>query len=436
MNFNAITEDFVQFVWKFSLFSQTNLYTSSGERIQVVSPGEQNFASGPDFFKSKIIIDDTLWVGTVEIHLSSKEWKTHKHEFDEAYNNLILHVVFEGKGEPVILQNKREVPTLIIGDRMFKETLRRYTYLQKDSKQFIPCEGVINSSDAFLFHHLYEVLVIERLQRKISEIEKDLLLTQGDIDAAFNSALFKHFGSPLNKGPFEVLSRSFTLQQLSKHCCSQKQLESFLFGLANLLHNQDAYAKQLANEFAYIQKLQKLLIHCGASSWKFGGIRPANFPTKRLAQLSALLYNNPRPFQSILKAQTLDEIYQLLEIELSEYWMSHYSFGKKGKRGTKALSKPFKDKLIINVFVPFLFFYGRYTSNDLYVERSFYFLNTLSAEQNTISKGFKQLGFPCKSALDTQALIQLRNEYCQAKRCLECKLGYNLLKKNKDKTNE
>ncbi|MFT4968299.1 MAG: hypothetical protein ACI9O4_000026 [Chitinophagales bacterium] len=428
MKFKQISEDFVQFVWKFGLFNQSLLQTTTGENIQVVFPGEQNLAGGPDFFKSKVLIDDTLWVGTVEIHLTSKEWKTHKHQADEAYNNLIIHVVYEGKGEAIQLQNERIVPTLIIGHRVLNKTLKSYIHLLDYEEKFIPCKGLISTTDAFLFHHLYQVLSIERLQQKIVEIEQDLFLTQGDLDMAFIRALFKHFGSPLNKGPFEILSRSFSLQQLTKQSHNNLQMESFLFGLANMLHNQDEYAKRLANEFVFSKNLYQLQVHCKASTWKFAGARPTNFPSIRLAQLSALLVKDSRPFTAILGADGLQALYTIFDIELSPYWTAHYAFGKKGKRGTKNLSKSFKDKLVLNVVIPFLFFYGKYTEKEDYLTKSFQLLESIRAEKNTIIKGYRELGFPCKNALESQALIQLMNRYCKPKRCLECKLGFHLLK--------
>lgn len=434
MNFNAISEDFVQFVWKFNLFDSQDLVTTTGEKVQIIFPGEQNLAGGPDFFKAKIVLDDTLWVGTVEIHLTSKDWYRHKHQLDNAYNNVVLHVVFEGQGEPVLLQNGRKVPSVIIKDRVYPQTLNTYNHLQNRKAKFIPCQGLISQTDAFMFQHLYQVLSIERLERKVQEIEKDLSHTQGDLDAAFLMSLFKHFGSPLNKLQFEILSRSFTLKQLSKNAHSVTQLESFLFGLANLLHNQDEYAKKLANEFAYIQSLYQLDIHCNPSAWQFAGNRPSNFPTIRLAQLCALLFKIPRPLTVLLEKETLVEVYDILKIESSSYWNEHYSFGKKGKRRKNGLSKSFINKLIINVLVPFLFFYGQYTENEVLKDRALDFLEQLAPEKNQITKGYRKLGFPLANALESQALIQLKNEYCKAKRCLDCRLAYHLLKTKREST--
>ena len=430
MFFTSVSEDFVQFVWKYTLYESIGLYTSCGQQVQVISPGEQNTIGGPDFFQAKIQLDDTLWIGNVEIHISNREWYQHKHHLDEAYNNVILHVVLEGQAEPVILANQRQVPSLLIGQLIFKETLQSYNSLQQNVKRFIPCQDLIAPKEAFLFHHLYINLAIERLERKIKEIETDMHWTQGDLDMSFLILLFRHFGSPVNKQPFEQLARSLEYKYIEKQRTSLKQLESFLFGMANLLHNQGEYAKQLNDEFSYTKNLYGLEVFAQTSAWKFSGIRPVSFPTLRLAQLAALLYKNPRPLSFILQAQDVAELRATFVSEPSKYWETHYAFGREWKEKSVGLSAVFIDKLIVNVVVPFIFFYGQHTGQDDFKERAFQFLEEIKAEDNALIKKYRKYDFQAKSALDSQALIQLYTNYCSQKRCLSCKWGYQLLKRN------
>jgi hypothetical protein len=428
MNLKRVNEDFVQFVWKFSLFSKENLILPTGERIQIVYPGTQNFNGGPDFFNAKIYIGETLWVGNVEIHLSIKDWHQHQHALDAAYNNIILHVVYAEENEPIKLQNKRHVPSLSICKYIYPKTLEKYEQLQSHESLFIPCQRLIIQVEPFTYTEFYETLLFERLERKVLDIENDLRFVQGDMDAAFNLNLFKYFGAPLNKGNFELLARSFTRSQLHKQQVSIIQLESFLFGLADLLQGQDPYALSLQAEFDYTKSLFKLQNYCKGSQWHFAGVRPQNFPTIRIAQLAALLFKNPRMFTQIIEESSLKTIKNKFELEVSAYWTSHYSFNKVSKASSKRLSSSFIDKLLINLIVPMLFFYGKYIGEERYIERAVRFLNETKAEQNQLIKGFKALSAPCANAFDSQALIELKNSYCIPKKCLSCRIGYQLLK--------
>lgn len=428
MDLIGVNEDFVQFVWKFSLFSKGDLKLATGEKVQVVYPGTQNFAGGPDFFNAKIYIGETLWVGNVEIHISVRDWHQHKHSNDAAYNNIILHVVYLPESESVMLQNGRTVPSISIGPQIFPNTLHNYNQLQFQNKLFIPCQALLHQVDPFIYTEFYEALLIERMERKVLDIENDLYFVQGDMDAAFTLNLFKYFGAPLNKGNFELLARSFTRKQLHQQQVSVIQLESFLFGLADLLHDQDPYAKRLQAEFQYTSKLYNLKVYCKERQWHFAGTRPQNFPTLRIAQLAALLYKNPRMFSTLIEEESLRCVKAYFSIDVSPYWKTRYAFKRKSKLSSKCLSASFIDKLIINLIVPMLFFYGKYISEERYVDRALRFLNEIRRESNQITKGFQRLNAPCNNAFESQALIELKNSYCNSKKCLNCRIGYALLK--------
>ncbi len=430
MNLPLVSEDFVQFVWKFGLFHQQNLMLMDGSKIQIINAGTQNFASGSDFFSAKVYIDKTLWVGNIEIHLSVKNWQQHQHHNDAAYNNVILHVVYFDEDESVFLENGRAVPTLSIGKLIYKDTLLKYKRLLQTEKTFIPCQAFIKEVDSFTFTQYYEALLFERLERKVKDIEQDLTYTQGDLDMAFLITLFKYFGAPKNKDAFELLARSFQLNQLIKQNLSVTQLESFLFGLSDLLKGQDAYASRLQNEFEYTKKLFQLKVNCKSEQWIYAGTRPPNFPTVRIAQLAALLHKNIRLFSVLIEMKDLKDVRNIFEIETSEYWKKHYNFGVESKLSTKKLSEAFIDKIVINVLAPFLFFYGKYVNEEKYIERAINFLTEIKAESNQIVKGFKSLKVPVITAFESQALIELKNNYCDNKKCLDCRIGYSLLKQD------
>jgi hypothetical protein len=423
-------EDFLHFVWKFRLFYNREIYTSDNQKIEIIHPGTHNHGSGPDFINAKIKIGDTLWAGNVEIHYSNQEWYQHNHHQDDAYNNVIIHVVYESDEKKIETNAGRQIPVLSLKDLIFPDTLERYRQLQEGEKQFIPCEKLLNFSDSFFFSQFYESLLFERLERKVKEIEEDVKYTKGSLDDAFLIGLFKYFGAPANKQPFEMLARSFNLCQLIKQATSVQQIEALLFGLAGLFHEDDAYSAKLENEFSYLLSLYKFNYILQHSNWKFSTVRPPNFPTIRIAQLSALLYKEQRLLNRMLLCKELVEFRNLLRAEPSEYWNTHYVFGKESTGKSKMLSDAFIDKLIINVVAPFLFFYGSYQLDENYKERAVNLLMQLDAEENSIVEKMKKLGFPSSNAMDTQAIIELKNNFCNQKRCLHCRIGYRILNQN------
>lgn len=421
-------EDFLQFVWKFRLFNAVNLTTYSGEQVEIIHQGQQNTGSGPDFENAKIKIDDTIWVGNVEIHLTNQEWYNHRHQLDKAYNNVILHVVFDGSNEPVVLENSRKAPTILLENRIFDNTLAKYKAMMLQKPQIIPCEKLIDTSESFVFSQYYERLVFERLERKVKDIENDLKFTKGSLDDAFLIALFKYFGAPANKQPFEMLARSFSLHQLIKQATSVKQIEAMLFGLAGFLDGSDDYSRKLENEFEYLKSLYKFDSILDKSHWKFSNVRPPNFPTIRIAQLAALLFSEQRLLNVIIEETDIENIKNRFKANVSEYWQTHYLFGKVSGKKQKPLTEAFVNKILINVVAPFLFFYGNYKADDSFKEKAVDLLMAVDAEENSIVSKLNEIGLPCENAFDSQALIELKTLYCNEKKCLQCRIGYGILK--------
>lgn len=422
-------EDFVQYIWKFRLFNSLNLRTHSGKKVEIIQQGLQNFSSGPDFTNAKIKIDGQLWAGNVEIHLNVNDWNLHNHSSDEAYNNVILHVVYNSSEKTIQTNNGRVLETIFLKDLVFPETEKNYNVLMNSKQVFVPCENFLSKKEISTIS-LYDSLVTERLERKINDIEKDIELCFGDLDKAFLISLFKYFGAPKNKIPFEVLAKNIELKHLIKQAVSVESLEALLFGVAGFLDEETPcdYKNKLENEFAYQKQMYKIESPLKASNWKFSAVRPPNFPTIRIAQLAAVCFVEQRWFSYIQNEEDVQLIRNKLKCNASEYWNTHYNFNIESKKMIKSLTESFLDKIMINVIVPFLFYYGRFVQDEQYLDRAFDILLTLKPEKNKITDAWHHIGFSNSNAFESQALIALKQNYCDQKRCLECKIGYKILK--------
>lgn len=425
-------EDFVQYVWKFKLFNTLALKTSAGKTIEIIRVGMHNTSSsGPDFSNSKLKIDGQLWVGNVEIHLSAKDWNTHKHQSDSAYNNVILHVVYFKEKEILDIKTEsgRVLECLYLQEHVLPKTEAKYDELMRSKPKVIACENLINF-DEVLISSYYDRLVLERLERKITDIEKDISLCLGDLDKAFLISLFKYFGAPQNKEAFEVLARNVDLKHIIKQAVSIENLEALLFGVAGFLDSEieDDYKHKLENEYNYLKQLYRIESPMQVSNWKFSGVRPPSFPTLRLAQLAALLYEEQRWFSYIQNESEIDQIRIRMQGSVSNYWKTHYNFGTESKETAKALTESFLDKIMINVMVPFLFYYGKFVQEEKYIEKAQEILLSIKPEKNNITKAMSSIGFSNINALESQALITLKKNYCDQKKCLDCRLAFKILK--------
>ena len=422
-------EDYIQYIWKFRLFNSLNLKTHSGKKVEIIKQGQQNFSSGPDFSNAKIKIDGQLWAGNVEIHVEQNAWNQHKHQFDEAYNNVILHVAYQPSDLQLKTKNGRVLETIFLKDIIFENTEKNYKVLMQGKQSFVGCENLLQNENIENFT-FYDRLITERLERKIYEIEKDIELCFGDLDKAFLISLFKYFGAPQNKIPFEILAKNIELKHLIKQAVSVESLEALLFGVAGFLDTEiDCdYKHKLENEYAYQKQLYKIETPLKYSNWKFSAVRPPNFPTLRIAQLAALLFKEQRWFSYIQDEKSIEKIRLKLKVEATEYWQTHYNFKVTSKQSKKKLSDAFLDKIMINVIVPFLFYYGRFVQEEQYIDKAFEILLAIKPEKNKITNSWHSIGLSNSNAFESQALIELKQNYCKPKRCLNCSIGYKILK--------
>lgn len=355
-------EEFLQFVWEHHLFSKGELQTVDGRPIKILSAGRANYDSGPDFFNARVQIADTIWAGNIEVHHKSSQWFQHKHDTNPAYNNVILHVV-ELFDKPVIV-NGEELPTFVMSYPT--ELFENFEQLLK-SKKWIACEDKLPSVDPFILRFWYSSLMTERLQSKTQSILEILGQNTNNWNETFYQLIARNFGLKTNAIPFELLSRSLSLQLLSKHKNSLVQIEALLFGQAGFLNETllgDDYYLSLRNEYSFLYKKYNLA-GIDAHLWKFLRLRPVNFPTIRIAQLAALINQSTALFSKILETNNLDEIQKLFDVTASEYWNTHYRFNKiSSENKPKHLGDTVFQNLVINTIAPLLFVYGDQHSNS------------------------------------------------------------------------
>ena len=419
-------EDLLHYVWQYGLFATKPLRTTNGEKIEIIDCGKKNEDAGPDFFNAKIRIGETLWAGNVEIHISSADWNHHNHHKDKSYNSVILHVVEKANGN-VYRQNGEEIPQLEI---TIREDVKERHELLLSSKEWIRCESLWSRlSPEFIKIHLNKLLH-ERFVRKTDAILKHLAQNNNDWEETFYVFLAKNFGMSTNSFPFEMLAKSLPLSYLGKHKNSLVQIEALLFGQAGLLKEKgdNEYFRSLQKEYLFLR--QKFsLSPIDSSLWKFSKMHPANFPHIRIAQFAALIHRSSKLFSQLLETDDVVKLRNFFSYEPSAYWETHYSFGEVSSKRRKVIGEKSIDILLINTVVPFLFAFSIKKDIPEILERAYILLEKIAPEQNSIIEKWKHLGINVKSAYDTQALLELKKQYCDEKKCLQCGIGYRLLSK-------
>lgn len=421
-------EDFLHHIWKFQKFSKVALKTEEEEAIEIVHQGSHNLHSGPDFFSAQIRIGDQLWVGNVEIHLKSSDWYAHHHEIDKAYDNVILHVVWEHDVE-VFRKDNTVIPTLVLKHRVDNFALAKYNTLFSNKRQWIACEEDFPEVDDFLLENWMERLYFERLENKSNVILELLKTSKNDWEAVFFQMLAKNVGLKNNGEAFFSMAQSFDFSVLRKIQKNQIQVESLFFGQAGLLETaiEDPYVNQLKKEYGFLKNKFKLQNNQVAPV-QFFRLRPVNFPTIRLAQLASVYSANEQLFSKIISVKTKEEIYALFDVSASNFWDTHFHFSSVSAPRKKRLTKAFIDLMIINTIVPLLFCYGKHTGKEN-PETLITLMTSIKKEENTIVSRYNTLNPVAENALHSQALIELKTNYCDKKKCLQCAVGSHLIRK-------
>ena len=428
-------EQLLHYVWKHKLYPLKELTTSDGKTVEVIDAGLHNKNAGPDFFNAKIRIGSTMWVGNVEIHDKSSDWYQHGHDKDSRYDNVILHVagvldteVMKSNGQ-YVQQMQLDVPEYVIA---------HYDELQR-TDEYPPCYKVIPELSSLMVHSWMAALQTERLEQKTEAICKRVELCNGSWEDAYFVTLARNYGFGVNGDVFEQWAHNVPLSAVGHHRDDLFQIEAIFMGQAGLLeldavptyYQQDAldegYFAKLRNEYQYLaHKFSMKPIDF--KLWRFLRLRPQNFPHIRISQLANLYYEQKAGLSALVECETIDQLKTVLSSHVTPYWETHYTFGSTSSKNEKHLTYGSLNLLIINTAIPMLFAYGRHRSKEVLCDRAFDFLEQIKAENNHIIRMWQQVGLPVKTAGDSQALIQLKKEYCDKKDCLRCRFGYEYLK--------
>ena len=419
-------EQLLHYVWKHKLFPLKPLLTAEGESIEIIDPGQANYNAGPDFFNAKIKIGGVVWVGNIEIHQQSSEWERHGHHLDSNYDSVILHVASEIDAS-VRRSDGETIPQL---------ELHCPGYLSDNYRQLIEadrypaCYRLIPALPKLLLHSWLSRLQTERFEQKTDKIMQLLGRHRKDWEHVFFIILARNFGFGTNSDAFELWAETIPLQAVNKHRDSLFQIEAFFFGQAGLLQEvpADEYTDRLMKEYTYLS--HKFGLKPSANSrWKLLRMRPDNFPHVRIAQLASFYYRSQGLLSALMEAQSLKSLRDMLRCGTSEYWLTHYVFGEASPPHPKTLSNQTIDLLVINTVIPFLYAYGKYKTDNILIQRANGLLEEMRPENNFIVRIWKECGLEAAHAGDSQALIQLKKNYCDIKKCLYCRIGYEYLKK-------
>jgi len=424
-----MNEDFLHYVWQYQLFSINDLRTIEKEVLTVLKKGIHNHNAGPDFLNAQLKIDNQIWVGNIEIHLKSSDWYVHHHETDKNYDAVILHVVWEDD-VTVFMKNEKPLPVLELKEFILETALNNYRNLFFAKQKWILCENEIGFVDDFTIDNWKERLFFERLERKSNEMKVLLEENKNDFEAVLFQLLAKNFGLKVNGEAFLYLAKSFDFSVLRKVRFDQNLLSALLFGQAGFLEDvvEDEYHQQLKKEYKYLQHKYHLK-SISKNQFSFFRMRPPNFPTIRIAQLISLYHLNQNLFSKMMQTKTLKDFYVLFEVDVDLFWKTHYTFEKVSKKSAKKLTKSFIDLLLINTIIPLKFLY--YKNREEAKETDFLeVLQKIKSEKNTIISKFNELKITSKNAYESQALLELKNNYCAKKQCLQCAIGVKLLNKN------
>jgi hypothetical protein len=424
-----VTESFLHYVWQLQYFRKDDLKTSSGDPIQVYHPGNRNSDAGPDFSNARVKIGELEWRGSVEIHIKASGWNDHKHSSDEAYEKVVLHVVWEN--DKLIKHTDGSImPTIELKDRIDLTLWERYKNLYT-SPDVIPCASHWQSVPGVSKLSMLDNALMIRLQTKAYTVTELLAKNNNDWEQTCYQLLCKNFGFKVNAEPMLRLGQIVSYNTLLKHVNKPVQVEALLFGGGGFLENVvgDDYTSILTREYDMLRKKYSLDgRQMNLSQWKFLRLRPANFPTVRIAQLAALLTKQKNLFSKILETSSFKEVYDLLDASQSEYWLRHYQFGKPSKSHVPSLGDASIQNIIINTIVPLLVAYGKIHDEQAYIDRATDLLQHIPAEDNKITRQWAPLNYKVKSAFDSQALIELYTNFCMKRRCLECGVGSWLIK--------
>ncbi len=418
-----MNERLLQFIWQHLYFNKEQLITQDGQSLQIFFQGTLNNNQGPDFSNAKIRINNITWAGNIELHIKTSDWKKHGHTNDEHYNNIILHAVWEHDEI-----EKQNIPILELKNRISSSLLQRYYELMQQNT-FIPCEQQLPVVSELVWSSWKERMIAERLYEKNEKINQLLKETNQHWEEAFWQLLARNFGITVNADAFEAIAKTISVTILAKHKNQIHQLEALLLGQAGLLSEvfTEDYAVMLQKEYHFLQKKHQL--QPARQLLSFLRMRPGNFPSIRLAQLAMLIHQSSHLFSKILEAQDFNSIKQLLSVTANDYWHCHYTINEPTNFRKKQLGNMMIENILINTIIPVLFAYAQHHNNEQLKQKAIQWLQQLPKEKNSVTKNWEEAGIQHQTAFDSQALLYLKKNYCNKKRCLNCAIGNSILKR-------
>lgn len=425
-------ESFLHYIWQFQHFEKTDLCTTANDQVSIIKQGVLNKDSGPDFSSTKIRIGNIEWIGDTEIHIKSSDWLHHKHSNDPAYEKVVLHVVWDADTE-IRRHDGTLIPTIELKDRVSKELLDRYFSLINGVEE-IPCKNHLVAVNNITRIGMLDKAMMQRLESKAEKVLALYEKNGQDWEETTYQLLAQNFGFKINSEAFLQLSRTLPYKIVAKHSDNLLQIEALLFGQAGFLDDacDDPYLRLLKREYSFLRHKYQLNDIMVAHQWKFLRMRPANFPTIRIAQLASLLYEQKNLFAMFLYFTSSEAIIKRLSVCQSAYWREHFTLGKKAKNEIPGLGKSSIYNILINTVAPLLTAYGKAREEQLYIDRAIDLLYTLPAEDNHITRIWKSLAWPVKSAFDSQSLTELYNNFCKKKGCLSCTIGVSLVREERN----
>jgi hypothetical protein len=420
-------EDFLHYVWQYRHYDFLHAKTTRGQPVVVIFPGYHNLDAGPDFLQAVVTIDNVRWVGSVEIHCRSSDWLRHRHQYDDKYKSVILHVVYEHDME-IFLSGQEVVPTMELRDKIPREMYDRYEELVSRQDRLL-CRWSLADMDTLLLQNQLSKVLVERMTERQNRYLGMLEACQKDWKELFYRVLAIGFGCRKNATAFELLVQSLPYRIVRAHHSSQLQLYALLFGQSGMLDGaeRDEYVEKLRYEYDYL-RYKYGLSPIGGHQWNWLRLRPQNFPSLRLAQFAQLLYETGDLQCERVLQTPYPQLRQWLSVVPDSYWETHYQLGKSTVEHAVGVGSSTADLLIINTIVPLRFCYARFFGDDAMQEGALELLERVRYEDNKTTREFADSAFPCGSAYDSQAQIELMEHYCERKRCLECSIGEKIVR--------
>lgn len=424
-----MTEDFLHYLWKYRHFTWEDLCTTEGQQVEIQEGGYHNHDAGPDFQEALVRIDQQQWAGQVEIHIRSSDWDRHGHQNDHAYDNVILHVVYE-HDRAIATSRGTILPTVELRGRFDEYEYWRYEQLIS-TQASIPCAPQVGELDQFQLLQTLERSLVERFQERSRQIHEILSYHKGDWSLSFYRWMGYGLGLKVNAAPMLTLTRLIPPGYLAKIRGESWRVEALLLGTSGLLsgvEGEEAYPQKLAQEYDFLRRKFDLST-MEAAQWRYSRLRPPAFPDLRIVQLGAIFHRQPDLWARILETRDVTELVDLLDVAPETYWKEHYRLGRKSSLHAAQAGKNTRRNLVVNVIAPFVFEYGRQKDERSYEQRALEWLEQLPPEKHSIAKVYQSLGFPQDSAFHTQGQYHLYRHYCSPRKCLSCGIGVKILKK-------